>query len=698
MKETINLNGLSCAHCAAKIEKSIQQLDGVKLASVDFAQSKLIFEVDDGHQKDQIIKQAKQTILEFEPDIHFDEEEILSSNQSNRLLKKEQTFIISSALLLLVAVIVPYRMLKIALFVVAYLLVGSDVLHKAYKNILKKEVFDENFLMSIATLGAFAIGEYPEAVAVMLFYKVGEYFQERAVSHSRDSIQSLLNLQVDYAMVLFDGLAIKKKPQEVMVDDILLVKAGDKIPVDGVVIEGVSACDTSSLTGESLPRDVKVGDLVYGGTLNLSGALKVKASKRYDDSSISKMLELIQNASAYKAKTEQFISKFAKVYTPFVVGMALLLVLIPVFIFQANFSEWLYRALVFLVISCPCALVISIPLGFFGGIGAASKRGILVKGSNYLEALADLDTVIFDKTGTLTQGKFAIEKIMSQSGYSKEEVLKIAAHAEYFSSHPIAQCIVSAYKYEIKQNEVSDLIETAGFGIQARYNNQAVLVGSSKLLKENNIAYTQNNAASTNVYVVVDQEVIGQILVADQLKKDAKHTIQALRNLGVNRLIMLSGDKQEVVDSIASTLGLDQAIGELLPHEKVDLVKQEIYNKPTNKKIAFVGDGINDAAALAHVDIGIAMGALGSDIAIEAADVVLVSDEPSKIAEAISISRYTRKIVLQNIVFALVIKLLFLSLGALGIATLWEAVFADVGVTLLAVLNAMRILKYQFPN
>ena len=694
-KETIKLKGLSCAHCAAKIEKSIQELEGVNIASLDFAQGKLSFEVNDSKNKDQILTYAKKIIHDLEPDIDFGEDEEVSFTSSNQKLTNKLIQIILAVSVFAVTFIITNQYIKLVFFIIAYIIVGSDVVYKAYKNILKKEIFDESFLMSLATLGAFAIGEYPEAVAVMLFYKIGEYFQERAVNHSRNSIQSLLCLQIDYAMVIVEGLAIKKQPKEVKIGDILLVKVGDKIPVDGRVIEGYSSVDTSSLTGESLPHDVCEGDFVFGGTLNLIGVLKVEATKKYSESSINKMLELIENASSYKAKTEQFITKFAKVYTPVVVTLALLLVLVPTLIFQEDFSVWLYRALVFLVISCPCALVISIPLGFFGGIGAASKQGILIKGSNYLEALSEIDTIIFDKTGTLTQGKFAIEKIITYLGFSKEEILELAAHAEYYSNHPIAQGIVDEYTLDINQNNITNVNEKAGFGIQAVYLGKQILVGNTKLLKEKGISIPQITYDSTCVYVVVDEKVVGVILVADQLKKDAQETVVALRKLNIKHLLMLSGDKQDVVDSITSKIDLDLGVGELLPHEKVERVKFEIENHHSKGRVAFVGDGINDAAALAHVDVGIAMGALGSDVAIEAADVVLVSDEPLKIAEAISIARYTRKIVTQNIVLALGIKVVFLSLGAAGIATLWEAVFADVGVTILAVLNSMRVLEYK---
>lgn len=683
MREKYYLSNLNCANCALKIQDRVAKIDGVSLSFVDVVSNTLTLEVDQGRDIKNIEKQAQALIKAIEPDV------VLSKEKES----KSQTFNLNHALLIVGAIMFGLALYfdQLVLYVVAYLLVGHDILLKAFKNTINLQWFDENFLMAIATIGAFAIQQYPEAVGVMLFYKVGEYFQDLSVAKSKHEIEKLFDITPEYAVVIKDDEFIKVLPQQVQVDDWVYIKAGERIPVDGIIIEGQSSLNTASLSGESLPVDVELDDEVFAGSINLSAPLKIKVTKTYDQSALAKMIQLIESASMKKAQSEQFITKFAKVYTPIVVMLALLLVVIPVVFMKAPFETWLYRSLVFLVISCPCALVISIPLSYFGGIGSASKQGILIKGSEYLEALVKLDTIVFDKTGTLTKGQFAIADIKSYHGYSENEVLKLAAHLEAHSNHPIAQSIVKAYDQAFDY-EVDKVEEVAGFGVIGEVNHQSVLIGNHKLLKQHHIELPTKQGVNTSVYVVVNSVCIGEIEVADEVKADVASGMQALKNQGVSKLMMLSGDKQPVVDDLAQTLNLDVGLGELLPHEKVSIIEKEMQDYP-NRKLAFVGDGINDAASLVSADLGIAMGGLGSDIAIEAADIILVSDEPSKVSVAIDIGRKTRKIVYQNIIMALAIKILFLSLGALGLASLWEAVFADVGVALLAILNAMRILR-----
>jgi Cd2+/Zn2+-exporting ATPase len=591
----------------------------------------------------------------------------------------------------------PYSIAEYLVFIPAYLLSGWNVLTSAGRNILRGRVFDENFLMTVATLGALAIHKLPEAVGVMLFFKIGELFQEFAIGRSRQSIKSLLEIRPDSANLKENGDIKKVSPETVAVGEIILVKPGEKIPLDGEIIDGNSQIDTSALTGESVPRTVKVGETVLAGTINQTGVLTVKVTKLFGESSISRILELVENARSKKAETEKFISKFASYYTPFVVFASLAVALIPpLFISGATNADrllWVYRALVLLVISCPCGLVISIPLGYFGGIGGAAKRGILVKGSTFLDTLTAVKTVVLDKTGTLTKGVFKVAQIVPQNGFSQSELMAIAAKVESQSNHPVAKSILEAYGGKIDSSDVTDYEEIAGHGIRAKVNNQIVLAGNDRLLHRENIAHDVCNAEGTVVHLAVDNRYAGYILIADELKDDAVQAIRDLKKLGVERIVMLTGDNQAVADSVAKKLGLDSYLAELLPEGKVEAIEKLIAQSKKGDKIVFVGDGINDAPVLARADVGIAMGGLGSDAAIETADIVIMADAPSKVAEAIQIAKKTHNIVWQNIIFAMSVKAIFIGLGAFGLATMWEAVFADVGVALVAIFNATRVLK-----
>lgn len=561
------------------------------------------------------------------------------------------------------------------------------------KNITRGQVFDEHFLMSVSTIGAFAIGEYPEAVAVMLFYQVGEFFQSLAVKRSRKSISDLMDIRPDSATVKRNGVLQVVSPESVAVGEIIVVKPGEKIPLDGIVVDGESMLDTKALTGESVPRSIRKGDEALSGCINQSGLLTLKVTKSFGESTVSKITDLVENASARKAPTENFITTFARYYTPVVVGMAAVLAIIPPLVLGGGWSEWLRRGFVFLIVSCPCALVISIPLTFFGGIGAASKRGVLVKGSNYLEALNKVSVVVFDKTGTLTKGVFEVANIIPAAGYQKEQVLEYAAQAESYSNHPIAKSILATYGKPIDQKQFSGFEEISGHGISIMVQGKKVLAGNSKLMESEKIAYAACDAAGTKFYVAADGSYVGCILIADEVKPDSKCAIAELKKIGVEKTVMLTGDDERIGKSVADELGLDAYYAQLLPDQKVEKLEMLDKQKRQGSKLAFVGDGINDAPVLARADVGIAMGGLGSDAAIEAADVVLMTDEPSKLVEAIDVAKATKRIVMQNIVIALGIKSVFLVLGALGMAGMWEAVFGDVGVTIIAVLNAMRILK-----
>lgn len=613
-------------------------------------------------------------------------------------MKKRGIKIIISAILFVLALVIPFsnEWINNGLFIISYLVVGCEILKKAVRNIFRGKVFDENFLMAVATIGAFAIGEFPEAVAVMLFYQVGELFQSYAVDKSRKSIASLMDIRPDYANIEKDGKIEKVDPDEVKIGDIIIVKTGEKIPLDGVVVEGRSSLDTMALTGESVPRVVKTEDEVLSGCINKDGLLKIRVTKEFGESTVSKILDLVENASSKKSKSENFITKFAKYYTPTVVIIAVLLAFIPPIILKDfnAFSVWLYRALSFLVVSCPCALVISIPLSFFGGIGGASKMGILIKGSNYLEALANTETVVFDKTGTLTEGIFEVQDIYAE-GIEKDELLRIVAHAENYSNHPIAKSVKKAYNKEIDENIIKNPQELSGKGIWARIDEKDILVGNEKLMLEEKIDFKKCDEVGTILYVAIDKKYVGYVLIADKIKQDSPKTIRELKAMNIKKTVMLTGDKKEVGEYVAKKLNMDKVYTELLPDGKVEKVEELLKQKSEKGKLVFVGDGINDAPVLTISDIGVAMGGLGSDAAIEAADIVIMTDETSKISKAINLSKKTMRIVRENIIFAIFVKIAVLVLTAFGASTMWEAVFADVGVSVIAIINALRMLNIK---
>ena len=613
-------------------------------------------------------------------------------------MKKRGIKIIISAILFVLALVITFsnEWINNGLFIISYLVVGFEILKKAVRNIFRGKVFDENFLMAVATIGAFAIGEFPEAVAVMLFYQVGELFQSYAVDKSRKSIASLMDIRPDYANIEKDGKIEKVDPDEVKIGDIIIVKTGEKIPLDGVVVEGRSSLDTMALTGESVPRVVKTEDEVLSGCINKDGLLKIRVTKEFGESTVNKILDLVENASSKKSKSENFITKFAKYYTPTVVIIAVLLAFIPPIILKDfnAFSVWLYRALSFLVVSCPCALVISIPLSFFGGIGGASKMGILIKGSNYLEALANTETVVFDKTGTLTEGIFEVQDIYAE-GIEKDELLRIVAHAENYSNHPIAKSVKKAYNKEIDENIIKNPQELSGKGIWARIDEKDILVGNEKLMLEEKIDFKKCDEVGTILYVAIDKKYVGYVLIADKIKQDSSKTIRELKAMNIKETVMLTGDKKEVGEYVAKKLNMDKVYTELLPDGKVEKVEELLKQKSEKGKLVFVGDGINDAPVLTISDIGVAMGGLGSDAAIEAADIVIMTDETSKISKAINLSKKTMRIVRENIIFAIFVKIAVLVLTAFGASTMWEAVFADVGVSVIAIINALRMLNIK---
>ena len=610
-------------------------------------------------------------------------------------MKKTLIKILTSVALFLIALFVPFKNVWInnCIYIVSYLIVGLEVVIEAVENIFKGEIFDENFLMAIATIGAFAVGEFPEAATVMILYQIGELFQDYAVDKSRKSISSLMDIRPDYANVKRENEVLKVSPEEVKIGELIVVKPGEKVPLDGEIVEGKSMLDTSSLTGESMPQDANTGDNVLSGCINKKGLLTIKTTKEFGESTVSKILDLVENASNKKSKSENFITKFAKYYTPAVVIIAVILAVIPpIIIKDAVFTDWLYRALTFLVVSCPCALVISIPLGFFGGIGGASKEGILVKGSNYLEALAQTEIVVFDKTGTLTQGIFEVQKIEA-FGIEKEKLLELAAYAENHSNHPISLSVKDAYKNKIDMQKITETEEIAGLGVKAIIDGRQVLVGNDKLMEQAKINYEKSTDIGTILYVAIDNKFVGYIVIADKIKEDAKMAIEVLKKNGIKKTVMLTGDKKQVGEHVADILGLDEVYTELLPDGKVEKVEELLKQKSEKGKLVFVGDGINDAPVLALADIGIAMGGLGSDAAIEAADVVIMTDEPSKIGNAMKISKKTMRIVRENIIFSLAVKLVVLILAAYGLSTMWAAVFADVGVSVIAILNSLRALS-----
>ena len=613
-------------------------------------------------------------------------------------MKKKIYKIVISLILFIIAIVGKFNndLVNNLIFIVSYLIVGIEILKKSIRNIMRGKVFDENFLMTIATLGAFAIKEYPEAVAVMLFYQIGELFQSYAVGKSRKSISSLMDIRPDFANVLKDDELEKVDLDEVKVGDIVVVKPGEKVPVDGIVVEGNSMLDTMALTGEAVPRKIEEKDEILSGCINKNSILKIKVTKESDESTVSKILDLVENASNKKSKSENFITKFAQYYTPIVVIIAVILAILPPVILKdfGVFSEWLYRALSFLVVSCPCALVISIPLSFFGGIGGASKIGILIKGSNYLEQLAKTEIVVFDKTGTLTEGIFEVQKVEAV-GITEEELLKVTAYAENYSNHPISMSVKKAYNKEIDEKKIIKTQELSGLGIVANIEKQEVLVGNEKLMNKEKIEFNQSNDIGTILYVAIDKKYVGYILIADKIKKDSTIAIKNLKKNNIKQTVMLTGDRKNVGENVAKELGIDKVYTELLPDGKVKKVEELLRTKTEKGKLAFVGDGINDAPVLAISDIGIAMGGLGSDAAIEAADIVIMTDEPSKIVDSIHLSKKTMKIVKENIIFAIFVKVLVLILSAIGISTMWEAVFADVGVSVIAIINSLRVLRIK---
>lgn len=743
MEIRLVLNGLDCANCANKIETKVNKINGVKEATVNFSTTLLIAEIKEESLKGEIINEIKSIVKKLEPDVKVEEKlnntviknttseckdsccstsfengEVKKCTEKTKINKnethnhthsnglsennagvieyiKENIMLIIGTLIYLVALAYNgnNNSVSIILFIASYLVIGGEVILTALKNITNGEIFDENFLMSIATIGAFFIGEYPEAVAVMLFYQIGEVFQGYAVNKSRKSISSLMNIRADYANVLRSNNEVKVSPEDVSLNEVILIKPGERVPLDGVVLSGESFLDTSALTGESVPREIKAGDEILSGEINNSGVLKVRVTKEYGESTVARILELVENASNKKAPTEKFITKFSKIYTPIVVLVAVLVAIIPpIFIKGAVFSEWLYKALSLLVVSCPCALVVSIPLGFFSGIGAASKKGVLVKGGNYLEALKESEIIVFDKTGTLTKGVFKVTSINAKN-ISKDELLEITALGEANSNHPIAVSIAEAYGKKINKNEIESYKEVAGHGVEAIIRGKNVLLGNSKLMIKNNIFYDKVNTIGTIVHIAINSEYKGNIIISDEIKENVKEAIVELKNAGIKKTVMLTGDSKEVAEKVANDIGIDEVYSELLPSDKVNKLEEVLNKKVGNGKVLFVGDGINDAPVLARADIGIAMGGVGSDAAIEAADVVLMKDKIESISDAIRISRKTNKILWQNIIFSLFIKVVVMILVVVGLTNMWAAVFADVGVTLLAVLNSMRIIR-----
>lgn len=724
------LNGLDCANCANKIEVRVNKINGIKEATMNFSTSTLTIEIKEGILKEDIIEEVKLIVKALEPNVQVQEKindkklnnniKVCTNNccsiepnkhdkeakeSNDNKVKKDKFKLlkgIKNNLILIIGVVVYIiallyksneNLLSISLFVVSYLFIGGEIVLTAIKNISRGEIFDENFLMSIATIGAFFIGEYPEAVAVMLFYQIGETLQGYAVNKSRKSIADLMNIRADYANVLINGEEIKVSPENVNINGIIIIKPGEKVPLDGVVLDGSSFIDTSALTGESVPRKVNIGDEILSGSINNSGVLKVKVTKEFGESTVSKILELVENATNKKAPTEKFITKFSKVYTPIVVVIAILVAIIPpILIKDTTFSEWLYKALSILVVSCPCALVVSIPLGFFSGIGCASRRGILIKGGNYLEALRKSEIVVFDKTGTLTKGVFNVTEINSKN-ITKEKLLEITAIGESQSNHPIAMSILRAYGKDINKEEIKYYEEISGYGVKANIRGDEVLLGNAKLMKINNIEFEEVYSIGTIVYVAINNEYEGSIVISDEIKEDVDSALYKLKSIGIRKTVMLTGDNKSVANKIAKLIGIDKVYAELLPGDKVSKIEEIIKEKSKKGKVLFVGDGINDAPVLARADIGIAMGGIGSDAAIEAADVVLMRDKIESISEAISISKRTNKILWQNIILALTIKIGVMLLVVFGLTNMWAAVFADVGVTLIAVLNSIRIIR-----
>ncbi|PIH04805.1 heavy metal translocating P-type ATPase [Clostridium combesii] len=740
IKKKLLLKGLHCANCAAKIERAVQKINIIEEANYNFNNSTLIINLEETH-KDSIIKTIQEIVDRIEPGVKVIDKENLKrtvvhapvKNSSNlkmqnnkeenlKLDKKENSYehnhdhshghshdgedsdelekktlirIISGVVLLILATVLKSKeTLSIGLYLASYVLIGGRVILSSIRNISKGQVFDENFLMAVATVAAIGVKQYPEAVAVMLFYEVGEFLQDKAVNKSRKSITSLMNIRPDYANLVRGEDIEVVSPEDISIDDIIMVKPGEKIPLDGIVVEGQSFVDTSAITGESLISEVSKDSNVLSGYINKNGVIKIKVTKTFGESTVSKILELTENASATKANTEKFITKFARYYTPVVVFAALALAVIPTLILKdPDISKWIYRAAVFLVVSCPCALVISIPLSFFAGIGGASKKGVLIKTGTALEALNDADTIVFDKTGTLTKGVFKVSKIESEEGVNTEELIEYAAYVESYSNHPIAKSILKYYEKTIDNKRIEGYEEIVARGVTAYIDGKKVYAGNNKLMEELNINYKKAQEDGVILYIALEDKYIGYIVINDEIKKDSKETIKSLKDIGIKKAAMLTGDRKSTANNIGTFLGMDEIYSELLPQEKVE--KMQTLKSKTSKdgKIVFVGDGVNDAPVLAMSDIGVSMGGLGSDAAIEASDLVLMSDEPSKLVDAIKIARKTHKIVWQNIIIVLIIKFAVLALAVMGKSTMWMAVFADVGVALIAVINALRILK-----
>ena len=699
MTKAFILQGLECANCAGKIERAVKELEGVRRASLNFMTSTLRVETA-VEFKGNIHKIIRDIVSKYEPDVKVIN--AAAGHNHNHAHGGSARFsrLLAGALILGAGAFVENffefsQLIPDLMFVSAYALLGWDILLRAVRNISRGNIFDENFLMAIATIGALILGEYAEAVGVMLFYQVGRYFQDMAVSKSKKAIAELMDIRPDYANLEKNGQVIKVDPETVEIGDMIIVKAGEKIPLDGVVAKGTANLDTAALTGESVPRKVNPSDPIISGCVNLDGALTVKVTKIFGESTVAKIIDLVESAAEKKAPTENFITKFAKYYTPAVVAVAALLAIVPPLLMGGDFAEWFRRGLIFLVISCPCALVLSIPMSYFGGIGGASRRGILVKGGNFLEALANLDIVVFDKTGTLTKGIFTVTKVLPAQGKSADEVLELAAFGEALSNHPIAKSILRAHGTGVDKSALSEYEEIAGQGISVRVYDNKILAGNHKLMEANKIPFPEISERGTKVYVASRGLYAGCIIISDEIKPDSSGAVASLKAQGIRKTVMLTGDIPLIAESVAKELNLDEAHGGLLPHEKVSKLEVLMTQKRSKSKLAFVGDGINDAPVLAMADVGVAMGGLGSDAAIEAADVVLMTDEPSKLAEAVDIARFTKRIVWQNIIFSLGIKGIFLILGAFGLAHMWEAVFADVGVALIAILNAMRVLRFN---
>lgn len=699
------VSGMDCSGCASKISTTLENLTGVESAVIHFDTGKLkvaydLHQIDPQTIQNRVVALGYTVTIPTQSELHDHDHHDHAHHRAEFNLKRELPSVLVVIVLFLLGLVfeeplhnTPYSLGEYAVFIPAYLISGWSVLKTAGRNILRGQVFDENFLMTIATFGAIAIHKIPEAVGVMLFYKVGELFQDAAVSRSRRSIQSLLEIRPDAANLKTNSGIQGVSPATVQVGNLILVKPGERVPLDGEVLDGTSQVDTSALTGESVPRTIRPGETVLAGMINQSGVLTIQVTKRFSESSIARILDLVENASSKKATTEKFITRFAQRYTPIVAILSLAIALLPPLLIPgATQAEWVYRALILLVISCPCGLVISIPLGYFGGIGGAAKRGILVKGSTFLDTLAAVKTVVFDKTGTLTKGVFNVTEIIPQNGLTQAELLELAANVEAHSTHPVAQSIRRAYGRNVDDSQVQDYREMAGYGVQANINGQVVMAGSDRLLHRENIAHDVCNVDGTVVHLAVDGKYAGRIIIADELKEDAAQAIQALRSNGIQKTVMLTGDNQAAARRIAQKVGLDHVVAELLPEGKVAAIETILAQERNDGRVAFVGDGINDAPVLARADVGIAMGALGSDAAIETADVVLMTDAPSKVAEAIQVGRKTLRIVWQNIIFAMLIKGIFIMLGIFGVATMWEAVFADMGVALIAIFNAMRAL------